>query len=67
MPWGCEASLILEYVLFDYLVGNCDNHLKNYALLYNPAWRTREVAPLYDVMSTVAYPSIYKEMSAIER
>ena len=57
-----ESSLLVEYVLFDYLIGNCDNHLKNFALLYNRSWDNREAAPLYDVVSTVAYPNIYLEM-----
>ena len=57
-----ESSLLIEYVLFDYLIGNCDNHLKNFALLYNQDWNDREIAPLYDVISTVAYPNIYLEM-----
>lgn len=57
-----ESHLALEYTLFDFLVGNCDNHLKNYALLYSPDWSIRELAPLYDVVSTVLYPDIYLEM-----
>lgn len=57
-----EANLVFEYTLFDYLMGNCDNHLKNYALLYDASWSTREVAPIYDVVSTVEYPSVYLEM-----
>lgn len=57
-----ETNLVFEYTLFDYLMGNCDNHLKNYALLYDVSWSTREVAPIYDVVSTVQYPSIYLEM-----
>lgn len=57
-----EASLAVEYTLFDYLVGNCDNHLKNYALLYDETWHACEMAPLYDVVSTVSYPGLYLEM-----
>lgn len=57
-----ESNLVVEYVLFDYLIGNCDNHLKNFALLYNQDWSDREIAPLYDIVSTVAYPAIYLEM-----
>lgn len=57
-----EKSLLMKYTFFHYLVGNCDNHLKNYALLYSPDWRTQEVAPLYDVVNTVLYPDIYLEM-----
>lgn len=57
-----EASLVLEYTMLDYLVGNCDNHLKNYSLLFSEDWETCEAAPLYDVVSTVAYPNVYREM-----
>lgn len=57
-----ESNLIMEYTLFDYLIGNCDNHLKNYALLYSPEWDIREIAPLYDTVSTVLYPNLYLEM-----
>lgn len=57
-----EAALLLEYTFFHYLIGNCDNHLKNYSMLYDANWNVREIAPLYDVVSTVAYPDIYLEM-----
>ncbi|MDR1013517.1 MAG: HipA domain-containing protein [Coriobacteriales bacterium] len=39
-------------VVFDYLVGNCDNHLKNYSFLLSPDWRTRRLAPAYDIVCT---------------
>ncbi len=46
----------LDYVLFGYLIGNADAHGKNYAILYNGA--RVEVAPQYDLMSTLAYPEL---------
>ena len=57
-----ERALLAQYTLFHYLVGNCDNHLKNYSLLYDRDWTVREIAPLYDVASTVLYPELYLEM-----
>lgn len=36
-------------LLFHYLIGNSDNHLKNYAFLYSEDWRHRALAPLYDL------------------
>lgn len=42
----------LEYAkrtVFDYVIGNSDNHLKNASLLYNTEWTARSLAPLYDV------------------
>lgn len=46
----------LDYILFGYLIGNTDAHGKNYAILYNGP--RIEVAPQYDLMSTMAYPEL---------
>ena len=46
----------LDYILFGYLIGNADAHGKNYAILYNGP--RVELAPQYDLMSTVAYPEL---------
>ena len=46
----------LDYILFGYLIGNADAHGKNYAILYNGS--RIEVAPQYDLMSTMAYPEL---------
>ena len=46
----------LDYILFGYLIGNADAHGKNYAILYNGP--RVEVAPQYDLMSTMAYPEL---------
>ena len=46
----------LDYALFGFLIGNADAHGKNYAILYNGS--RVEVAPQYDLMSTVAYPEL---------
>ena len=50
-----NAMMVLYYTAFSYLVGNCDNHLKNISLLYGADWADREVAPLYDVLDTTIY------------
>ena len=36
-------------LVFNYAVGNSDAHLKNSSLLYGKDWRSRTLAPLYDV------------------
>jgi len=48
-------------VIFHYLVGNADAHAKNYALIYSD--RTPDLAPLYDVVCTAAYPRLAKKMA----
>ncbi len=50
-----EAQLCVQYQFFNYLIGNCDNHLKNHSLLYAPDLSDRLVAPLYDVTCTTVY------------
>jgi len=48
-------------VIFHYLVGNADAHAKNYALLYRD--QTPDLAPLYDVVCTAAYPNLAKQLA----
>lgn len=48
--------------LFDYAVGNCDNHLKNWSLVWDESWKQVRLAPLYDVLCTTVYPSLVREM-----
>ena len=51
----------LRMVIFHYLVGNADAHAKNYALLYSQ--ETPDLAPLYDVVCTAAYPRLAKKLA----
>jgi len=43
-------------LVFNVLIGNCDAHGKNYSLLYDS--RAPSLAPLYDLVSTAAYPEL---------
>ena len=45
---------LLRTVLFNYLVGNCDAHAKNFSLLRYPDG-SLTVAPVYDLISTTFY------------
>lgn len=46
----------LRWVVFNYLIGNCDAHAKNISLLFSKG-RAR-LAPFYDLMSTIVYPGL---------
>jgi len=48
---GFEAVRLFEIVLFCYLTGNADMHLKNFALLENELGEF-ELSPAYDLLST---------------
>lgn len=49
-------------ILFNYLMGNCDNHLKNMSILYAPDWRSFILAPAYDLVSTTYFARFSREM-----
>ncbi|MEO8690072.1 MAG: type II toxin-antitoxin system HipA family toxin [Solirubrobacteraceae bacterium] len=51
-----ELPRLIRAVGFNWIVGNCDAHGKNYSLLYDQGAPT--LAPLYDIVSTVIYPEL---------
>lgn len=64
-PSAPEVLRLLDYVVFNALVGNHDAHAKNFSLLYaTPSARTAPVlAPLYDVLSTAVYAELTPKMA----
>lgn len=56
-----ESQKFLRYVLFNYVIGNCDSHGKNYSLLYKN--NRVELSPLYDVVSTTIYSGLTEKLS----
>ncbi|HQN45475.1 MAG TPA: type II toxin-antitoxin system HipA family toxin [Rugosibacter sp.] len=60
-PSAPQILRMLDYVIFNALIGNHDAHAKNFSLLY--ANRTPVLAPLYDVLSTAVYPNLMPKMA----
>ena len=61
-----DLRRLLDAVIFNYIVGNNDAHGKNFSLLYHSlGTENQEVrfAPLYDIVSTIYYPEVSKEMA----
>jgi serine/threonine-protein kinase HipA len=61
-----DLARLLDAVIFNYLVGNNDAHGKNYSLLYKPlekGGRETRFSPLYDIVSTVYYPDLSRDMA----
>ena len=52
-----------DIVIFDYLAGNTDNHIKNISFLYSPDLTSLRLAPAYDVLSTASYESSTRDMA----
>jgi serine/threonine-protein kinase HipA len=46
---------MVRTVIINYILGNCDNHLKNHSVLYSSDLRGLSLAPLYDIVCTTAY------------
>lgn len=55
-------SQIMRLVCFNYAVGNCDNHLKNFSLLYGENGAAITLAPTYDLVSTTFFPRFSTRM-----
>ncbi|HEX3609770.1 MAG TPA: HipA domain-containing protein [Solirubrobacterales bacterium] len=60
-----DLLALLDALLFNLLIGNCDAHAKNYSLLLEGAGSPR-LAPLYDLLSTRAYPELRNRKMAMK-
>jgi serine/threonine-protein kinase HipA len=61
-----DLARLLDFVIYNYLIGNNDAHGKNFSLLYHGAETANQqirLAPLYDAISTVYYPELSNEMA----
>lgn len=60
-PSAPQILRMLDFVIFNALIGNHDAHAKNFSLLY--AGKSAALAPLYDVLSTAVYPTLTPKMA----
>lgn len=56
-----DLLLLFDAAVFNFLIGNCDAHGKNFSLLYDGSGV--RLAPLYDLVSTQAYPELSRAMA----
>ena len=54
---------LLDILIYDKLIGNTDNHIKNLSFLYTPDLRSVRLAPAYDLVSTLVYRESTTDMS----
>ncbi len=57
-----DRIAFLRRILFDYLAGNLDNHLKNHSFVWAEDWREVSLAPVYDAACCTIYPQLDREM-----
>lgn len=62
-----DLAAFARTLLFSFLIGNCDAHLKNYSLLYRPSGKRQtpsvSLAPAYDLVSTTIFPRFSRDMA----
>jgi len=61
---GFEMQRLFELVLFSYLVGNADMHLKNFSLIENK-FNEYEFSPAYDLLNTMILNPSDREETAL--
>lgn len=52
-----------DILVYDFLVGNTDNHIKNLSLVYSNDLKNIRLAPAYDIVSTAIYRGSSREMA----
>lgn len=57
-----DSAKFLKSILFNYLIGNCDAHAKNYSVITTPEKKIF-LAPFYDLVSTKIYSSLTNKMA----
>ncbi len=60
-PSAPHILRLLDYVIFNALIGNHDAHAKNFSLVYTA--RGAVLAPLYDALSTAVYADLTDKMA----
>jgi len=56
-----DRNVLMQAVVFNYLIGNADAHAKNFSLLYTEPSKVR-LAPFYDILCTQFYDSVATAM-----
>jgi serine/threonine-protein kinase HipA len=60
-PSAPHVLRLLDYVIFNALIGNHDAHGKNFSLLYSA--KGPVLSPFYDTLSTAVYPKLALKMA----
>lgn len=61
-PIGDQMKM-WDMVVFDFLIGNTDSHIKNFSLLYSPDLKSVRLSKAYDIVSTAIYEQSTRDMA----
>ncbi len=58
-----DQMRLWDIIVFHWLVGNTDGHIKNFSLVYDRQLKSIRLAPAYDIVSTVVYGTHSSKMA----
>ena len=58
-----DQMKLWDIIVFHWLIGNTDGHIKNLSLVYDRYLRSLRLAPAYDILSTVVYDTHSRDMA----
>ena len=58
-----DSLKLWDICVFNYLIGNTDNHIKNLSFIYGEDLKSVRLAPAYDIVSTMIYDSSTEDMA----
>ena len=58
-----DQMKLWDTIVFHWLIGNTDGHIKNFSLIYDRKLSSVRLAPAYDMLSTVVYDSHSSNMA----
>ena len=58
-----DQMKLWDIIVFHWLIGNTDGHIKNLSLVYDRYLKSVRLAPAYDILSTIVYDTHSREMA----
>ena len=58
-----DQMRLWDIIVFHWMIGNTDGHIKNFSLVYDRKLNAVRLAPAYDIVSTVVYDTHSSEMA----
>lgn len=58
-----DLAMLTRVLIFNYLIGNCDAHLKNFSLYHPHGDGTSRLSPAYDLVGTTYFERFSREMA----
>ena len=58
-----DQMKLWDMIVFHYLIGNTDGHIKNFSILYDRNLKSIRLTQAYDIISTIVYDTHSQEMA----